>query len=35
MKKKLIFAAAAIAMLASCSQNDLEAPVVGVRYVLR
>lgn len=29
MKKKLIFAAAAIAMLASCSQNDLEAPVVG------
>ena len=29
MKKKLIFAAAAIAMLASCSQNDLEAPVVA------
>ena len=29
MKKTLFFAAAAIAMLASCSQNDLEAPVVA------
>ena len=29
MKKKLIFTAAALAMLASCSQNDLEAPVVA------
>ena len=29
MKKTLFFAAAALAMLASCSQNDLEAPVVA------
>ena len=29
MKKISFFAAAAIAMLASCSQNDLEAPVVA------
>ena len=29
MKKNLFLAAAAVAMLASCSQNDLEAPVVA------